>query len=225
MDNDLIFRKDARHAVLHNEGQAAVAAIEEIPAVEMRQQIYGYDLENLRLFAELCKAQGVTDKDLKNVESDATWAAQTVFDANERAFRQAVMERTENGVEARFAVELPPPINPARFEHVFDDVPKIKMPPIKMEMPVRLIDANALIPKMRNRFWKRGREGDAICLIEDAPTVDAVPVVASDRNKLCPINHGLRCKDIDNCAFWCEWGQCAVKAIAIACADGERRTE
>ena len=61
--------------------------------------------------------------------------------------------------------------------------------------------------------------------IEALPTVDAVPVVASDRNKLCPINHGLRCKDIENCAFWCEWGQCAVKAIAVACADRERRTE
>ena len=71
MDYDLIWRKDARHAVLHNEGKAAVAAIEEIPAVEMQPQIYGYDLENLRLFAELCKEQGVTDKDLKNVASDA----------------------------------------------------------------------------------------------------------------------------------------------------------
>ena len=57
------------------------------------------------------------------------------------------------------------------------------------------------------------------------PTVDAVPVVAGDRNKLCPINHGLRCKDIEDCAFWCEWGQCAVKAIAAACADEERRTD
>lgn len=53
-------------------------------------------------------------------------------------------------------------------------------------------------------------------------TVDAVPVVANDRNKLCPINHGLRCKDIEDCAFWCEWGQCAVKAIAVACAYEER---
>lgn len=34
MDNDLIFRKDARHAVLHNEGQSAVAAVQEINAVD-----------------------------------------------------------------------------------------------------------------------------------------------------------------------------------------------
>lgn len=34
MDYDLIYRKDARHAVLHNDGQAAVAAIEEIHAVD-----------------------------------------------------------------------------------------------------------------------------------------------------------------------------------------------
>jgi hypothetical protein len=58
--------------------------------------------------------------------------------------------------------------------------------------------------------------------LSTAPTVDAVPVVANDRNKLCPINHGLRCKDIEDCAFWCEWGQCAVKAIAVACADRGR---
>ena len=177
MDYDLIYRKDARHAVLHNEGQAAVAAIEEIPAVEMRPQIYGYDLENLRLFAELCKAQGVTDKDMKNVASDATWAAQAVFDANERAFRQMVTENTENGVVARFAVELPPPINPKRFEHVFDDAKTVKLPKLNVEFPKRLIDANALIPKMRERFWKRGREGDAVCLIEDAPEIDAEPVL------------------------------------------------
>lgn len=171
MDYDLIWRKDARHAVLHNDGQAAVAAIEEIPAVEMRPQIYGYDLENLRLFAELCKDQGVTDKDLKNVASDVTWAVQAVYDANDRAFHQMITENTENGVVARFAVELPPPINTKRFEHVFDGAQTVKLPKLNVEIPKRLIDANALIPKMRERFWKRGREGDAVCLIEDAPTV------------------------------------------------------
>lgn len=38
----------------------------------------------------------------------------------------------------------------------------------------------------------------------------------NERNKMCPLNHGLRCKDIEDCAFWCEWEQCAIKAIAIA---------
>lgn len=100
---------------------------------------------------------------------------------------------------------------------------------------MRLIDANALLEKYNVKDTniaecltdkKMARAFERFCIIADAvekqPTVDAVPVAASDRNKLCPINHGLRCKDIENCAFWCEWGQCAVKAIAIACADGGR---
>lgn len=41
MDYDLIYRKDARHAVLHNEGQAAVAAIEEIHAVDAVPVVHG----------------------------------------------------------------------------------------------------------------------------------------------------------------------------------------
>lgn len=87
----------------------------------------------------------------------------------------------------------------------------------------RYIDADELIKPLNKEKVKYN--ADVNYFIMNAPTVDAMPVVASDRNKLCPINHGLRCKDINNCAFWCEWGQCAVKAIAVACADGERRTE
>lgn len=37
----------------------------------------------------------------------------------------------------------------------------------------------------------------------------------NERNKMCPLNHGLRCKDIEDCAFWCEWEQCAIKTITI----------
>ena len=87
----------------------------------------------------------------------------------------------------------------------------------------RYIDADELIKTLNKEKVKYN--ADVNYFIMNAPTVDVVPVVASDRNKLCPINHGLRCEDIDNCAFWCEWGQCAVKAIAVACAEGERRTE
>lgn len=99
---------------------------------------------------------------------------------------------------------------------------------------MRPVDADRLIEKWEMECGTKTTRGtcegdcfdchfpEAIVDLKDAPTIDAVPVVASDRNKLCPINHGLRCKDIDNCAFWCEWGQCAVKAIAVACADGER---
>jgi hypothetical protein len=98
-------------------------------------------------------------------------------------------------------------------------------------MEQRLIDANALIKAMCSScalFLDETCEGNRIScypssIVREQPTVDAVQVVANDRNKLCPINHGLRCKDIEDCAFWCEWGQCAVKAIAVACADGERK--
>lgn len=100
---------------------------------------------------------------------------------------------------------------------------------------MRLIDADALMHShcVECTLYQKTCDGehrdkcdwDCILHIEEAPTVDAVTVIASDRNKICPINHGLRCKDIDNCAFWCEWGQCAVKAIAVACADGERRSD
>lgn len=50
---------------------------------------------------------------------------------------------------------------------------------------MRLIDADELAEKMKSRMWMVGRASDAVCLIEDAPTVDAVPVV--------------RCKD---CKYW-----------------------
>lgn len=153
MDYDLIWRKDARHAVLHNEGQAAVAAIEEISAVEMRPRLMDYDLEHLMTFAELCKMQGVTDKDLKNVASDVTWAAKAVFEENERAFRQAIMEQTENGVVARFTVTLPPPINPERFELKWDGVKQVKMPPMKKPIPVWVKDYKEdALPTFKNGY-------------------------------------------------------------------------
>lgn len=41
---------------------------------------------------------------------------------------------------------------------------------------MRPIDADALMEKMKHRWERCGRESDCICLIEDAPTVDAVPV-------------------------------------------------
>ena len=40
----------------------------------------------------------------------------------------------------------------------------------------RYIDADALMEKMKHRWERFGRESDCICLIEDAPTIDALPV-------------------------------------------------
>lgn len=38
---ELIYKKDALHAVLHNEGQAAVAAVENIKAVDAVPAVHG----------------------------------------------------------------------------------------------------------------------------------------------------------------------------------------
>ena len=61
---------------------------------------------------------------------------------------------------------------------------------------MQLIDADALLEKMKRRCEYVGRPSDPVCLVEDAPTIDAAPVV--------------RCKDccwrgMDNCPmefFW-----------------------
>ena len=41
---------------------------------------------------------------------------------------------------------------------------------------MRLIDADALLAQMTQRKWYVGRPSDPVCLVEDAPTVDAVLV-------------------------------------------------
>lgn len=41
----------------------------------------------------------------------------------------------------------------------------------------RLIDADALMEQMKRRKEFVGRPSDPVCLVEDAPTIDAVPVV------------------------------------------------
>lgn len=51
---------------------------------------------------------------------------------------------------------------------------------------MRLIDADVLKEKFKVRHWIVGRDSDPDCLLDDAPTVDAVQVV--------------RCRD-------CKWGK------------------
>lgn len=41
---------------------------------------------------------------------------------------------------------------------------------------MRLIDADALLERMKHRKYYIGRPSDPDCLVEDAPTIDAVPV-------------------------------------------------
>ena len=42
---------------------------------------------------------------------------------------------------------------------------------------MRPIDADALIEAMKERKGYIGRPSDPVCLVEDAPTIDAIPVV------------------------------------------------
>lgn len=45
---------------------------------------------------------------------------------------------------------------------------------------MRLIDADALLEQMKHRKEYVGRPSDPVCLVEDAPTIPAVPL-----DKLC----------------------------------------
>lgn len=89
---------------------------------------------------------------------------------------------------------------------------------------MRLIDANALY----NRFWERAwydnadRDECACVDIDNAPTVDAVPVV---RCKDC--THCVRTTDIDGpglfCAIWGrQWNRVQLDDF---CSYGERRED
>ena len=82
----------------------------------------------------------------------------------------------------------------------------------------RLIDADALFEQMKHRKEFVGRPSDPVCLVEDAPTIDAAPVV--------------RCKDCKECYFASnripteQSYVCGKHGIDVSpewfCADGER---
>ena len=84
---------------------------------------------------------------------------------------------------------------------------------------MRLIDADPLLEQMKRRKDYIGRPSDPVCLVEDAPTVDAVPVV--------------RCKD---CIYGTEMSgniichqpkhneyETDIRSFDWFCANGERR--
>lgn len=124
---ELIFKHEALHAVLHSEGQAAVAAIENIEPVNLMD----YPLDKLLLFAQACKQQGVRPEDLKNVVTDITWGAKVAYAAYDKAIKEMLFHQTENGVSAVFTVDLPPPINTERIPFQFDSEFEVKMPKIR----------------------------------------------------------------------------------------------
>ena len=101
---ELIKKSDALHAVLHNQGDAAVAAVQAIkpinPHGELREmlideiidskvrienyKIFGYKVRDLIMFAELCKRNNVQEADMKQ----AAWNLEFAV----RAYRNATIE-------------------------------------------------------------------------------------------------------------------------------------
>lgn len=80
----------------------------------------------------------------------------------------------------------------------------------------RLIDADPLLEQMTRRKDYIGRPSDPVCLVEDAPAVDAVPVVRCPdckhyKSVMCPLSivEGNYYLPAHNPVFFC--------------ADGERR--
>lgn len=85
---------------------------------------------------------------------------------------------------------------------------------------MRPIDADALLEKMEHRKEYIGRPSDPVCLVEDAPTIDAVEVV--------------RCKDCQYCEKWehditheifyfCHHGNNKVTNADGYCSEGVKR--
>ena len=66
---------------------------------------------------------------------------------------------------------------------------------------MRPIDADALLEKMKRRWERFGRESDCICLIEDAPTIDAVPVVRCEK---CVYHSDILLKGMED-FIWCNF--------------------
>ena len=85
---------------------------------------------------------------------------------------------------------------------------------------MRPIDADALMEKMKHRWERFGRESDCICLIEDAQTIDAVPVVRCGECKHF-IEPSWECRKlIDRDAY----GEADARVYPdYFCADGERK--
>lgn len=82
---------------------------------------------------------------------------------------------------------------------------------------MRLIDADALLEQMKHRNEFVGRPSDPVCLVEDAPTIDAVPVVRCEDCKWFINDHN----EVDG------WMTCTLLRQEVDkewfCRDGERK--
>ena len=83
----------------------------------------------------------------------------------------------------------------------------------------RLIDANAALKKMQN--WNTKER--LINCVEDAPTVDAVPVVRCKDCKYCRTFYPIKEIDKEAIQVWyCDLYRCNRKPDEF-CSDGERK--
>ena len=71
---------------------------------------------------------------------------------------------------------------------------------------MRPIDADVLLPQMIHRRDYVGRASDAVCLVEDAPTIDAVPV---QHGQWVVINPHVDSYDITGVYTWSVSAQCS----------------
>ena len=150
---DLIYKHEALHAVLNNEGQAAIAAIENIKPVNLMD----YPLDKLLLFAQACKQQGVRPEDLKNVVTDITWGAKVAYAALDKAIKQTLTHEAERAGSYGFTIELPPPINTERHPFLFDFAPEVLMPEMRTSS-IKDIDMRKELSKIEERIIEQRRE-------------------------------------------------------------------
>lgn len=68
---------------------------------------------------------------------------------------------------------------------------------------MRLIDADILLEKMKHRRDYVGRPSDPVCLIEDAPIVEAKPIIYAYWQDVSPYDkHYGRCSNCHSSPYW-----------------------
>lgn len=58
------------------------------------ETIYGYKIEDLILFAQACRNQGITENDLKDFATNCEFAYKTIKDEMDRLWRVSLHDRT-----------------------------------------------------------------------------------------------------------------------------------
>lgn len=56
------------------------------------ETIYGYKIEDLILFAQACRNQGITENDLKDFATNCEFAYKTIIDEMDRLWRVSLQD-------------------------------------------------------------------------------------------------------------------------------------